>query len=140
MPKNDADDVPLISSRSPSYERAREERKHPSPTADPVLVARLARQLEAHENARAAHQAGADAASDAGLRDRLVASAGAHAASAQALAEQLTELGAAPPRASEVRQVLAHDREHVARAGSDGAIEAAVRDIEADLDAILREA
>jgi hypothetical protein len=139
MDKKDADDVPLISSRSPSYERAREERKHPSPTADPQLVARLARQLEAHENARAAHQAGAEAASDDGLRKRLEAAAGSHAASARALADRLTELGAAPPRGSEIRQVLAHDREHVARAGSDAAIEAALRDVKADLDGILAE-
>ena len=139
MPKNDADDVPLISSRSPSYERAREERKHPSPTADPNLVAKLARQLEAHDNARAAYQAGAEAASDETLRKRLEGGAGTHAASARALAERLTELGAAAPRGSEIRQVLAHDREHVARAGGDPAIEAALAEIEADLAGVLRE-
>src|SRR5690242_6099063 len=139
MPKNDADDVPLISSRSPSYERAREERKHPSPTADPNLVAKLARQLEAHENARGAYLAGAEAASDEALRKRMEAAAGVHAASARALADRLTELGAAAPREGEIRQVLAHDREHVARAGGDAAIESALAAVEADLAGVLRE-
>ena len=134
------DSPPLITSRSPSYERAREERLHPSPTGDPHVVAFLARLVEAEENARAAYQAAATQARDAALAERLGDAAGAHAERARVLGERIQELGGAPPRPDEARAILAHDAESVARAGDDAALVAALRATRADLQAVHAEA
>jgi hypothetical protein len=43
---------PFITSRSPSYERARQERQHPTPAGDAQVVAVLSALAEAEENAK----------------------------------------------------------------------------------------
>jgi hypothetical protein len=124
---------PLISDRSPSYERAREERKHPSPTADPNEVAALARQFERAEHARQTYAAGAAAAKDKALADRLAATAATHESTRRELAEKLEKLGAAPPRLEDVRAQLTHGPRDIADAIDDRGIEAALSRLDAEL-------
>jgi hypothetical protein len=117
--KRDENGPPLITSRSPSYERAREERRNPAPTSDPELVAMIARVAEAEDNAREAFATAAAQVVDGTLAERLAAQAGIHAARLEALGERLEQLGAARPRPGESRAILAHGAKDVQRAGSD---------------------
>ena len=127
---------PLISDRSPSYERARAERANPSPTADPIVVATLARLFELEEEAAQAYLAAAEAsASDEALALQLQGSAEAHAQARTALGERLEALGAAPPREGECRPLLAHGAEAVKRAPDAAARAAELRALEHELSA-----
>ena len=125
---------PLVTGRSPSYERARAERAHPSPTADPTVVAALARLFELEEEARAAYALAAEAsASDEALATKLQASADSHAQKRATLGQQIEELGGAPPRLEECRRLLTHGADAVARAAGSATLRDELRALEDEL-------
>jgi hypothetical protein len=127
---------PLVTGRSPSYERARAERAHPSPTADPAIVAALARRFELEEEARQAYVLAAEAsASDEALVAKLEASAHHHTLERAALGKRLEELGGAPPRLEECRYLLTHGADAVARAAGSPAMQGELRALEDELHA-----
>src|SRR5262249_58290403 len=90
-------DPPLISSRSPSYERARREHAHPSPPGNEAAVALLGRLVEAEHDAAAATRA-------AGRPD----AAAEHEARAGSLGALIADLGGSAPRPEESRDILVH--------------------------------
>jgi hypothetical protein len=97
-----AEDKPLITSRSPSYERAQKERENPSPPGDEAVIALLARLVELeHDAARAVVAAGDDPTN--------------HLLRARGLGEMIDELGGSPPRPEESRELLANGAAEVAR-------------------------
>ncbi len=132
-PKDSESGPPLITSRSPSYERAREERRHPSPTSDPELVALIARLAEAEENAREAFATAAGQVRDTALAERLATTERTHADRVAAIGAVLSSLGAAPPRAGEARAVLDHGAADVRRAGSDAEVEQVLARVSSEL-------
>ncbi|GAB4562757.1 MAG: hypothetical protein Tsb0020_11310 [Haliangiales bacterium] len=140
---DDDRDRPLISARSPSYERARHERESPSASPDPMLVATLGRLCEAEYDA--AHLcdvaaellapdggAGADERPEAphNLVRGLVA---IHEHHRDALAATLVELGAAAPRLGDHARVLSCDPSDLRYGRSAPEIVAAVAAGEAEL-------
>lgn len=109
-----AEDKPLITSRSPSYERAREERAHPSPPGDEAVVALLARLVELeHDAARAVVAAAGDPAD--------------HVQRARAVGELIEALGGSPPRPEESRALLENGAAEVARSADPQATLGAMR-------------
>ncbi|MEO6951634.1 MAG: hypothetical protein ABI321_07465 [Polyangia bacterium] len=121
---------PLMSSSSPSYERAQKEAKHPSDVGPAQQVAVLEQLFEAEDNGRLANLRAASS-----LKDPTEAETRAegHAAHQQALAGMITALGGAAPREGETRQLLAHGVDDVARAAGDSEINEALRLVEDDL-------
>lgn len=117
---------PLVTARSPSYQRARDELAKPSPPGDAAVVALVGRLVEAeHEAARATRAAGlADAAAE-------------HGARAQALGELISALGGSAPRPEESRDILTHGADAVAR-GPDPVAE--LRAMREELDALYADA
>lgn len=118
------DDKPLITSRSPSYERARREHEHPSPPGDEAVVALLGRLVELeHDAARAVVAAGEDPTN--------------HLLRARGLGEVIDDLGGSPPRPEESRELLMNGAAEVRRSGDVPATLAAMR---AELTAAYEEA
>jgi hypothetical protein len=112
---NMKDDKPLISSRSPSYERARHEREHPSSPGDDAVIAVLGHLVELeHDAARALVAAGEDPTN--------------HLLRARGLGEVIDDLGGSPPRPEESRELLRNGAEEVRRSGDVAATLAAMRD------------
>lgn len=152
MSRDEQEDHPLISERSPSYARARQEWAHPSPATDPEQIAVLNRLVEA------AHQAGevctaAARALGAGPGTAPGAVAGAHTAGeimiemgahheaqVNALANAIAELGAAAPRPEQREHVLARDPADIEYMQDPAAILAAVAATEDELCARYAEA
>jgi hypothetical protein len=93
---NMPEDRPLITPRSPSYERAREEEKHPSPPGDAQVIAVLGRLVEAEHEATRAW-------TDEGAKEELRR----QGARLSRLSEMITRLGGSPPRPEEGRSLLA---------------------------------
>jgi hypothetical protein len=91
-----ADDKrPLVSPRSPSFERAQKERAHPSPPGDEVAIAALSRLAELeHDAARTLAAAGEPGA------------AAEHTGRAARLGELVAQLGGSAPRVDESRNLL----------------------------------
>ena len=121
---------PLMSSSSPSYERAREEAKHPSDVGPAQQVAVLEQLFEAEDNGRLANLRAASSLTDP---TEAQTRADGHAAHQQALAGLITALGGAAPREGETRQILPHGADDVARASGDREIDEALRLVEDDL-------
>lgn len=119
MTKEKQDYPPLISNRSPSVERARREHEHPSPTTDPELIARLNRLVEAEHDAAGMVNAAMDIARDPALADELVAMAALHQEHARTLADVVSALGGAAPRADQSTQVLSRSPGDLAYVQSD---------------------
>ena len=124
---------PLITDRSPSYERAREERKHPSPAAAPHEIARLVWDFERFEHARKTYAAAAAAARDASLAERCAAKAAAHEAHRDELAAEIEALGGTPPRLEDVHASLEYGPYDIADARDDRDLEAALSGLDAEL-------
>src|SRR5262249_57145565 len=103
-------DPPLISSRSPSYERARREHAHPSPPGDEAVVALLGRLVEAEHDAAAATRA-------AGQPD----AAAEHESRAQSLGALIADRGGSAPRPEESRDILVHRTREAPGAADPGA-------------------
>lgn len=121
---NEEDDRPLISPRSPSYERARHEREHPAPPGEAQVIAVLGRLVEAEiDAARALQAAGGESA----------AQAAAHEGRAGRLGKMIEELGGSPPRPEECRAILAHGADEVGRAASEADRGQALRAMEDEL-------
>jgi len=89
-----SEERPLISPRSPTYERARREGDQPAPV-DSTAVAVLARLVEAEHGA-------VHALRDAGFEDE----AAAHEQRAGKLGAMIGELGGSAPRPEESRGIL----------------------------------
>ena len=126
---NDTDGInrPLISPRSPSYQRARDEHAHPSATPDPMLVAGLARLCEAEHDAAQMCSVAAELfepATHFTLDEQLSAAlpddadnpyhlmqtlASAHERHRDALASLLRAIGAAPPDPGAHGRLLSRD-------------------------------
>ncbi len=137
------DDLPpLISSRSPSYERARRELKNPSPTGDPIVVALLNHLVEAEHDAARAHRVAAEAlaSANAALADRLREQASGHEARGQGLGELVGSLGGSPPREGESRDVLTHGARELERLTDEPAIVAALGSLRTELAAAYNQA
>jgi hypothetical protein len=125
---------PLITARSPSYERARRELANPSPAGDAAVVALLSRLVEAEYDAERASLGAATREPDlAELRD----AAADHAARRHALEGLVRSLGGSPPRLDESRELLTHGADAVARAPDVMATLRAMRD---ELAAVYSEA
>jgi len=108
---------PLITPRSPSYERARRELAHPSPPGDEAIVALVGRLVEAeYDAARATRAAGAQSA------------AADHESRAAALGALIAELGGSPPRPEESRDLLTHGEREVTGSPNPTAVLRAMRD------------
>jgi hypothetical protein len=109
----DEQDPPLISERSPSYARARDERAHPAPTADPQEIAVLNRLVEAADHAAAVCAAAAEVLAEslaARAQAEVVADLCAlHAQQLDELASVIEDLGASAPRPGERERVLTRD-------------------------------
>ena len=131
---------PLISPRSPSYARAREELRHPSPTGDPEVVAVLARLSEAEENARRGCARLAGIVGDETLAEELRDDASTHQARREALVELIEALGGSAPRPEECRVILRDADEAVASARSEADAVAARGLIRTGLRAVYAEA
>jgi hypothetical protein len=99
------DDPPLISDRSPSYERARREHANPSPPGQGQVIAVLGRLAELSENAARALRTAAPRLTDGGA---VLAEAERHDARRARLGELITQAGGAPPRDDECRPLLNH--------------------------------
>jgi hypothetical protein len=118
------DDKPLISPRSPSYDRARREREHPAPPGDDAVIAVLARLVELeHDAARAVVAAAGDPAD--------------HLLRARAVGDLIEGVGGSPPRPEESRELLANGAAEVARSDDP---EAVLRRMRAELAAAYEEA
>lgn len=110
-----AEDRPLITSRSPTFERAQKERAHPSPPGDEAVVAVLARLVELEHDAARAVVAAREDPTDHVLR-------------AKGLGEMIEELGGSPPRAEESRELLHNGAAEVSRSADAQATLRAMRD------------
>jgi hypothetical protein len=97
---------PLISPRSPSYERAWREFPQPGDTALAELVALFARLSEAEQNASSLCNRMLPALGDAELADVVRDHAGLHAARREALGKLIGRLGGSPPTDAECRVIL----------------------------------
>ncbi|HEX4462036.1 MAG TPA: hypothetical protein VIA18_28855 [Polyangia bacterium] len=108
-----SDYPPLITARSPSYERARRELAHPSPVGDSGVVAILSKLYEAEENARAACTAAAQVVDTPALAKQFEEAANVHAERRDALGALVVARGGLPPKAEQVRQLLDHGEDTV---------------------------
>jgi hypothetical protein len=131
---------PLMSPRSPSYERARRELLHPSPSGDPAVVALLAQLSEAEDNAGQVCARVLAKLSEGPLATRVQADAATHQARRAALGELITALGGSPPRSDECRKILDRGIEAAARADSQPTAIAALKIMRDQLSAAYDEA
>ena len=110
---DDEQDRPLISDRSPSYTRARNERENPSPTVDPDEIAVLNRLVEAEDHAAAICAAAVEVLAESlGAADRAETVADVcalHEEHVHGLGDAIVELGASAPRPDERERVLSRD-------------------------------
>ncbi len=101
----DGNDHPLVSSRSPSYERAQHEHDHPSPAPDPELIAALNHLVELEHEAQAAAVAAAGRIQERGEHDDPKLWGQRHEQALTRLNKHVTELGASPPSDSSGRSL-----------------------------------
>lgn len=97
---------PLISPRSPSYERAWREFPHPTRDEGAETVALLARLSEAEQNASSLCRQMQPALSDAALSQLVREHVDLHAARRQKLGELVERFGGSPPTDAECRVLL----------------------------------
>ncbi len=127
------DDRPLMTSRSPSIERARREFEHPSPTGDPEVIALLDHLSEAEQNAAMVSAKAARLLKDEDMAKAASDHAATHDGHRQALDKLVQRLGGSPLRSEECRQILSNDPESIARASSDAEIEEILRALRTEL-------
>jgi hypothetical protein len=142
--REDEQDRPLISERSPSYARARHEREHPAATADPDEIAVLNRLVEAEAHAAAICAAAVEVLSESlGAPDRaeIVADLCAlHEEHVHGLGDTIAELGASAPRPDERERVLSRDPADIHYLQDTAEVLAAVSTSEDELAARYRDA
>jgi len=112
---------PLISPRSPSYERGWREFLHPTATDPPQVIALLGRLSEAEHNASQICLTAASVLSDPRAQSRVRDDALMHQERRHALENLIEALGGSAPTISECREILASGLDAVALARSDGA-------------------
>lgn len=123
-------DPPLITSKSPSMRRAREEWEHPSETADPEVVAALCSIVEVERATAAAYRA-------AGRDDQ----ASRHEERADRVASIVSDLGGAAPGAEDIDPrsvpVSAEEVSYLSGHDVDGALERDEQAVKQAYDAAL---
>jgi hypothetical protein len=102
----DNDDLPLVSARSPSYERSREELRHPSPAGEAEVVALLSQLSEAEENAGRTCRSVASYLTDAERAKAVLLQADGHDAHRASLGQLISALGGSAPTPAECREIL----------------------------------
>jgi hypothetical protein len=126
---------PLITPRSPSYERASNEFLHPTSTGNPQVIAIISRLCEAEQNASSVCALVARIVSDEALTTQMAERAGTHQARKQALAELITKLGGSAPTPEECRQILVQAIDALDRASDEPAAKNVLRVMRAELSA-----
>jgi len=124
---------PLITPRSPSYERASREFLHPTSTGNPQVIAIIARLCEAEQNASGVCASVARIVSDEAFATQMRERAGTHQARKQALAELIENLGGAAPTAEEGRQILVQAIDALESASSELAAKQVLRVMRGEL-------
>ncbi|MFM2418518.1 MAG: hypothetical protein RL385_3241 [Pseudomonadota bacterium] len=102
----DDKDLPLVSARSPSYERSREELRHPSPAGQAEVVALLSQLSEAEENAGRVCRSVAAYLTDAKRVKEVLSLADGHDTHRASLGQLVGALGGSAPTAAECREIL----------------------------------
>lgn len=132
---------PLISPRSPSYERARYEFLHPTRFGDAGTVAALSRLSEAEHDAHRLCERLAPLLGETRAAGMVREHVSVHAARRQALAEMIEELGGSAPTPQESRVLLSAASDAAERASSaEQAREALTlmrEELEAEYEAVL---
>lgn len=118
---------PLITPRSPSYERASREFLHPSSTGSPQVIATIARLCEAEQNASEVCTSVAQMASDEAFATQMQERASTHRARRQALSELIGNLGGSAPTNEETRQILVGAIDALDRAADERAAKQVLR-------------
>ncbi len=137
---NDSHYPPLVSPRSPSYERASREFLHPTRSGDPQVIALLSRLSEAEQNASQACASAAHVLRDESFAAHVREHAITHQERQQALARLITSLGGSPPTVDECRDILPQGLDAVANARSDATAKDALSVMREELGAAYGEA
>jgi hypothetical protein len=124
---------PLITPRSPSYERASREFLNPTTTGDPQVIAILARLCEAEHNASEVCMGVARIVASEALATQMRERAGTHHDRKQALGELIVNLGGSAPTPEECRQILVQAIDALDRASDDAAAKQVLRVMRAEL-------
>ena len=117
---------PLISPRSPSYERAWREFPQPSDEANAELVALVARLSEAEQNAGSLCASMAARLDDDELAEVLRDRSDLHQARRQALGKLIERFGGSPPTDAECRTILTRTSDAADPADSTADVERAL--------------
>lgn len=123
----------LITDRSPSYERAREEHRHPSPVGEAQAVAVMNRLIEVEIAAARVFTAAMRQAQDAAFADELRTSAAAHDARRAQLTSLVEARGGSPPREGEGPSHFEVVEREIWHAVTDDTVRAALQDLRAEL-------
>lgn len=136
VPGKDDRYPPLVSDRSPSFERARREHAHPSPTTDPDVIARLNRLVEAEHHAVTIYTAALDvdvvARAPNAVRELELLNA-SHDTHMRALAYLVSTLGGAAPRPNECEPVLSRNPDDLRYLQDDAAVLGALVTVEDEM-------
>lgn len=127
---------PLVSPRSPSYERAWAYFSRPAAHSDPQLIAQLAQLSEAEQNASQACSMVTTMLGNDPFADIVRDHAGLHEARNQALGKMIERLGGSAPRVGECRELLTDGLAAVARADSKATARQALKIVRDELRAM----
>lgn len=130
---------PLMTSRSPSIERARREWQHPAPVGPAQLPALFALLSEAEANAARACGDVAKTLEAAAVQAHVGREGALHEARRQALAALVEAHGGSPPRPDECREILAGGLDAVAHATTDRDAMTALERVRSELAAVYAE-
>jgi hypothetical protein len=126
---------PLISPRSPSYERAWREFPHPTRDEGAQTVALLARLAEAEQNASSLCLRMQPALENAAVSPVVREHADLHAARRQKLGELVERFGGSPPTDAECRVLLTRAADAAAHVLSEGDAQRVLTTMREELDA-----
>lgn len=113
---------PLVSDRSPTFGSARWEHMHPSPTADPDMIASLNRLVEAEYHAVTIYTAALGVVRAPNLAHELELLNASHDTHRRALAHLVSTLGGAAPRPDECEPVLSRSPDDLRYLPDDAAV------------------
>lgn len=130
---------PLMTSRSPSIERARREWEHPAPVGPAQVPALFARLCEAEANAARACADLAEILTTAPAQAQARTESAQHESRRQALGALVEAHGGSPPRLDECRDILASGLDAAAHASTDADAMAALDRVRAELAAVYTE-
>lgn len=113
---------PLVSDRSPTFGSARWEHMHPSPTADPDMIASLNRLFEAEHHAVTIYAAALGVVRAPNLVHEIELLNASHDTHRRALAHLVSTLGGAAPRPDECEPVLSRSPDDLRYLPDDAAV------------------